>query len=481
MIQFALIAAVCLALYTSSGLAQPSSYDLVLANGQVMDPESGLNAVRYVGIRDERIAAISAEPLEGKEIIDVGGLIVAPGFIDLHAHGQDLFSSRLQAQDGVTTALELEIGVLPVAAWYAEREGKAVINYGATVSHKSARFAALQDTDAAVYDSATPEQITMMQDLIRQGLQEGALGIGYGIQYTPGASREEILRMFEVAAEHEITNFVHIRYAGLVEPGSSIEAVQEMLANAAATGASVHIMHIGSSGLGQVPVLLDIIEGAQQHGFDVTTEVYPYAAASTNIKAAIFDPGWRERIGADYRDIEWVATGERLTKETFERYRKQGGMIIAHVIPEAMVELAIAHPIVMIASDGGTFRGGRAHPRGAGTFARVLGRYVREKRSLTLMQALRKMTLMPARRLEEDVPPMRSKGRLKVGADADITIFDASVVIDRATFQEPAQASAGIAHVLVGGTFVVRDGNLVEDVYPGKAIRRDAENSHAKE
>ena len=463
MIRLALIATVCLTFCTGLVTAQPASYDLVLAQGRVMDPESGLDAVRYVGIRDGRIAALSAEPLEGREVIDVSGLVVAPGFIDLHAHGQDLFSSRLQAQDGVTTALELEGGAFPIAAWYAKRAGKAVIHYGASVSHSSAHFAALRDTTTTVYDRATPAQIARMQDLIRQGLREGGLGIGYGIQYIPGASHEEILRMFEVAAEHEVTNFVHIRYAGLIEPGSAIEAVQEMVANAAATGASVHIVHIGSSGLRHVPLLLDMIDGAQQRGLDVTTEVYPYTAASTNIKAAIFDPGWRERFGADYDAIEWVATGERLTKETFERYREQGGMIIAHVIPEAMVDYAVAHPRVMVASDGVPFINGRAHPRGAGTFARVLGRYVRERQSLTLMQALGKMTLMPAQRLEAAVPQMQSKGRLKVGADADITIFDAGVVEDRATFGEPAQASAGIAHVLVGGTFVVRDGALVED------------------
>ena len=259
----------------------------------------------------------------------------------------------------------------------------------------------------------------------------------------------------------------------MVEPGSSIEAVHEMIANAASTGAGVHIVHIGSSGLGQVPTLLSLIEGAQERGLDVTTEVYPYTAASTDIRAAIFDPGWRERFGSDYGDIEWDATGERLTEETFNERREAGGRIIAHIIPQEMFELALAHPLVMVASDGVPFLDGNGHPRGAGTFARVLGRYVREEGLLTLMDALRKMTLMPAQRLEAYVPQMANKGRLRVGADADITVFDPATVIDNATFEAPTQPSGGIEHVLVSGTFVVRDAELIEDALPGQAIRRD--------
>jgi dihydroorotase len=347
-----------------------------------------------------------------------------------------------------------------------------VINYGATASHGVARARALGGDQAAVRDPAGLEHLALIENRLREELEEGALGIGYGIQYTPGARREEIFRMFQLAAEEGVTNFVHVRYAGLVEPGSSIEAVHEMIGNAAATGASVHIVHIGSSGLRQVPTLLEMIDGARERGLDVTTEVYPYTAASTGIQAAIFDPGWRERLGADYGDIEWVATGERLTAETFDARREEGGVIIAHIIPRESVEIALSHPGVMVASDGVGFVNGRAHPRGAGTFARVLGRYVREQGSLSLMDAIGKMTLLPARRLESYVPQMRGKGRIRVGADADVTVFDPETVIDNATFAEPAQPSSGIEHVIVGGTFVVRDGTLIEDAFPGQAIRR---------
>ncbi|MYL06000.1 MAG: amidohydrolase family protein [Gemmatimonadales bacterium] len=472
-ISFGTLIAVAAALVSTGVGAAAQSYDLVLSGGRVMDPESGLDAVRHVGIRDGKIAAISESPLDGEAMVDVSGLVVAPGFIDLHAHGQNRYSSRLQARDGVTTALELESGTGDVEEWYARREGQAVIHYGATASHGAARRLALGGQEEAVRLAAGLEQVTVMENRLREELGRGALGIGYGIQYTPGARREEIHRMFQLAAEEGVTNFVHIRYAGMVEPGSSIEAVHEMIANAASTGAGVHIVHIGSSGLGQVPTLLSMIEGAQERGLDVTTEVYPYTAASTDIRAAIFDPGWRERFGSDYSDIEWDATGERLTEETFDERRETGGRIIAHIIPQEMFELALAHPLVMVASDGVPFLAGTGHPRGAGTFARVLGRYGREEGLLTLMDAIRKMTLMPAQRLEGYVPQMADKGRIRVGADADITVFDPATVIDNATFEAPTQPSGGIEHVIVSGTFVVRDAELIEDALPGQAIRRD--------
>jgi dihydroorotase len=449
------------------------TYDIVLRGGRVMDPESGLDAVRDVGIREGRIAAITEGRLEGREVIDVAERVVAPGFIDLHAHGQDAFSADLQVRDGVTTALEMEGGVYPVDAWYAERASGWRINHGATVSQGGVRLEAMGgDERAAAYDEATPDQIQRMQALVEEGLSEGALGVGMGIQYTPGATREEIFGLFRTSAKWGVTNFVHVRYAGLVEPESSISAVQEMIADAAGSGGSVHIVHIGSSGLKQVPVLLDMIGSAHAAGVDVTTEVYPYTAASTDIRSAIFDPGWRERLGGDHGDIEWIATGERLDSAAFERRREEGGPIIAHVIPREEMEYALAHPLVLIASDGTPFVDGRAHPRGAGTFARVLGRYVREAGTLTLMDALRKMTLLPARRLEPALPEMRRKGRVAVGADADLTVFDPATVLDRATFAEPAQPSAGIPWVLVGGVVVVRDGRIVASARPGRAVRR---------
>ena len=406
-------AAIALAMGGGGAAAVAQPYDLALVNGRVMDAESGLDAVRTVAVSSGRIAAIDDGPVDALEVVDASGLVVAPGFVDLHAHGQDLFSATLQAQDGVTTALELEGGALKVADWYAERAGRAIINYGVSASHGAARRTAMGIELDTRYQAATAAEVGEMRRLLEGALDDGAVGIGYGLAYAPGAAREEIFRMFELSRAREVVNFVHVRGAGLQESTGSVDAVQEMIAAAASSGASVHVVHIGSSGLRSIDTVLDMIGGAQFRGLDVTTEIYPYTAASTDIRAAIFDPGWRQALGSDYGDIEWVATGERLTEESFAIRREEGGMIIAHIIPETTVETALANPLVMIASDGVGFVNGRAHPRGAGTFARVLGRYVRERGTLTLMDALRKMTVMPARRLENWVPQLRRKGRVR--------------------------------------------------------------------
>ena len=469
--------------------AQPGApFDLVLNGGRVMDPASGLDAIRHIGLRGSQIAAISATPLAGTATVNVAGLVVSPGFIDPHAHAQTLEGNRFQARDGVTTALELESGALPIDDWYRSREGQALLNYGATAGHISSRIAVMHgkerwsEISAMRQDASIPkpewafrkstsaETDTMIAHLER-GLASGALGIGMGPAYTPAAGRDELLRVFELAARRKALAFIHMRSAGEVEPGGSIDALQEVLANVAATGASVHIVHITSMGLRQTSRLLAMIDGARARGLDVTTELYPYTAASTYLQSALFEPGWQERFGISFKDVQWAATGERLTAETFAPYRARGGFVVIHMIPEEALRAALTHPQVMIGSDGVPLTNGGGHPRGVGTYARVLGRYVREEKLLDLMTALRKITLMPAQRLEPFVPAMRRKGRIAVGADADITVFDPARVIDRATYERPAQFSEGIRHVIVGGTFVVRDEQLVPNVTPGRPIR----------
>lgn len=470
--------AVWLTLSASVADAQKAAeFDIVLANGRVMDPESGLDAVRHVGIRNGKIAAISASLLKGRTVVDAKGMVVTAGFIDLHSHGQDDENYRYKARDGVTTALEMEVGASPVAKWYADREGKSLINFGATVGHIPAKMAVMKDTgtflprDNAVTRKSSPEEVRQVAELIKRGLDEGALGIGFGINYVPTTSRTEVLDLFQLAVERKVANYVHMRYAGGVEPGSAIESLQEVLADAVSTGAALHVVHITSTCLRQTATCLRMIEGAQTRGVDVTTEAYPYTATQTRLESAIYDEGWQERLGMTFKDLQWVMTGERLTAETFARYRKEGGVVIGHSIPEEISRLAASNPKVMVASDG-FINNKQGHPRAAGSYARVLGVYVRQQKALSLMDALRKMSLLPAQRLEKSSPVMRSKGRVKVGADADLIVFDPATVIDRATFENPAQYSTGITQVLVNGVFVVQDEKVVEGATPGRGVRR---------
>ena len=448
------------------------TYDIALANGRVMDPETNLDAVRNVGIRDGKIAAISTERLDSRETVDVQGLVVTAGFIDLHSHGQNPENYGYKARDGVTTALEMEVGVGPVASWYAAREGKARINFGATAGHIPAMMDVLHDgggllpRGSATRQAASPAEQKQIIELIRQGLDQGALGIGMGIAYVPKTTRQQILEIFQLAAERHATIYVHMRASGPVEPGV-IDSLQEMIADASATGASVHIVHLSSMAMNDTPAALSMIEGARHRGLDITTEAYPYTASMTDLASAVYDEGWQARMGGiSYGDLQWVATGERLNADTFVQHRKQGGFVIAHSIPEAAALDCVRDRQVMVASDG-LLDNGKGHPRGAGTFARVLGRYVREQHAIPLMDALRKMSLLPAERLG-----VQSKGRLQLGADADITVFDPERVMDRATFENPAQYSDGIPYVLVNGVLVVRDGKLVDGAVPGRGLRR---------
>jgi dihydroorotase len=464
-----------LLLWLLPALLWAQTYDIVIRGGRVLDPESGLDDVRNLGIIGKKIGALSTDSLRGRIEINATGLVVAPGFIDLHSHGQSPENYRYKAMDGVTTALELERGASPISEWYTERKGKALVNYGASIGYSPVRMAAMKDSgeflprDAAMNRPATPEEQKAMAAAMQKGLDEGALGMGLGLAYTPSASHEEILDLFYMAAKWRRPIFVHMRDAGTSVPGI-FESLQEVIGDAAASGAPLHIVHITSMAQKKTPEALRMIEGARARGLDITTEAYPYIAGQSFIESALFAPGWQVKQGGSYSDLQWVATGERLTAESFERYRKQGGRVIIFQNTEETLRMAIADPIVMIASDG-RMEDGKGHPRGVGTYARILGKYVREEKVLSLPDAIRKSSLMPAQRLESMCPQMRGKGRIKIGADADISVFDAARVIDKATFESPAQYSQGFRYVIVGGTFVVHDGKLQKDVTPGDAIR----------
>ena len=441
-----------------------ADYDTVIQGGRVMDPESGLDSVVNIGILEGQVRAISGDNLDGSRVIDATGLIVAPGFVDLHRHGQSERAYRLQVQDGVTTGLELEIGTPNAATWYAEREGGQLVNYGVSIGHIGVRARAMGDSvlgsgGITARQQSSPDQISETEQLIREGLAQGAIGVGFGTAYTPGATMDEIEHIFSVAADLGVTAFVHMR--------GGLEGLDSTLTAANNAAASLHIVHANSSGGGNILEFLEMIQMAQDEGRDVTTEAYPYGASQTGIQSALFDD-WESWDDERFERHQWVRTGERLNRETFSKYREEGGSVIIHGRTEEMTLAAVTSPLTIVASDGGT-----GHPRGAGTFARILGRYVREQGALELMDALARMTILPTLRLEEFVPAMETKGRIRVGSDADITIFDPETVIDRATYLEGSLTSDGIEYVLVNGIPVVYEGEIAEGVRPGKAIKAE--------
>jgi N-acyl-D-aspartate/D-glutamate deacylase len=381
----------------------------------------------------------------------------------------------LKAADGVTTALELEVGVADVDRWYGEREGKARINFGASAGHIAVRMAVMHDPGEllprgdAAHRVATAAELEEISAMLKKGLKRCVIAIGLAQAYTEAATNQEIVDVFRIAAKYHASCHVHIRGSAAAPLEGNFSGFEEVMAAAAITGAPLHVVHIQSTGGPNVAQELQMIAEARSRGMDVTTESYPYNKGMTSIQAAMFDHR-EDEPDSYFASLLWPATGEYLTKESFMRYRKEGGMVIVPGNTLENVRAATVSPLTMIASDG-YIANGKGHPRTSGTYALVLGRYVREEKSLDLMTALRKMTLMPAQRLEKRAPMFKDKGRIRVGADADITVFDANRVIDKATYEKPLQHSEGVQFVLVNGVPVVKDGQLIDGVFPGLAAR----------
>ena len=462
-------------------------YDIVLAGGRVIDPETKLDTLKNVGILNNRIARITSKTLTGKVVVNVTGLVVAPGFIDMHVHGRTNKEQEYQLHDGITTALELEWGIAFLDKWYELRKGKALINYGASVCWPFERFKTIEKYKEGVnslYEATsegdsqfetlfntinpastevvTQEEMDKTLENIKKSLSQGGIGIGIPIGYLKKSKPEEMFEIFKLAGELKALVFTHVR-----EP--NIISIQEVITDAMLTGAPLHIVHLNSVAFGHIQFALDMIQSANQKGFDITTELYPYSASSTTLQSPIFSEGWQEIQGISYGDLQWVATGERLTRETFEKYRKIGGVVINYNMKPEWIKTGISAPGVMIASDGMPYAP-KAHPRTAGTFSRVLGKYVREEKVIDLNTAIEKMTLLPARRLEGIAPTMRLKGRIQEGADADITIFNPETVTDKATFEKGLEFSDGIEYVMVNGTFILKNGKTVPGIYPGQPV-----------
>jgi N-acyl-D-aspartate/D-glutamate deacylase len=465
---FVAVVAASLSGPASPAAQSPPPVDLVIAGGRVIDPESGLDAVRDIGISGDRIVTISAGPIEGRDRIDATGLVVSPGFIDIHRHAVGDNSYRYAARDGVTSALELEIGTPDVADWYRMMGPARLINFGVGAGHIGARMAVMGDKGfllptGPARGAATAEQVERILAQIERGLEEGGVAVGMGIPYTPGLAQAELEGALQLAAQHHTFLFVHA--------GGGITALGGLLADGATRHAALHIAHLNSSARDDVARWLDVVRGARTRGQDVTTEVYPYTAGASLIQSALYDD-WESWTDERFRRMQWAATGERLTRELFAKYRTIGGSVISHSNTEESLRVGIADSLPMFASDGGRDLDDiPTHPRAAGTFARVLGRYVRDEGVLTLTEALRRMTIVPAKRLEGRVAEMKDRGRIRVGAFADITVFDPATVIDRATYTEAAEFSMGIRAVVVNGIPVVRDGDFVtQAVLQGRRI-----------
>lgn len=445
-------------------------YSILIRNGRVLDPASGIDQVKDILIHGERIAATTEKPPQADRVIDATGLVVAPGFVDILARIKPSHEpQRFKIKDGVTTVISMHGGPVDIDGWYRSfQKNGALVNYGTAVGHPDIREAAGQGDP---YLPASEAGLEEMRSLASGSIQAGALGIGFGINYVPGSSYQEIVAMFDVAAKHGVPAHVHSRYKGSVFPETIILSVEEVIAAAAITGARAQVVHLASSAIGSMDAALGMIEGAHRQGLKIGVDIHPYLANSTRLEPALYDPGWQERFGGvSYDSIMLVNTGERLNQETFQYWRKAGATVITFFIPEEKMLMALKDPLVMIASDGVIVQG-KGHPRGAGTFSRVPGRLTREEGHLTLMEALRKMTIMPAEQLERASPSMRYRGRLTPGSYADITIFDPDSIIDRATYLESAQYSKGVHYVLVNGTVVLDRGEFVDGVTPGRSIR----------
>lgn len=493
---------------------------IVIRNGRVMDPESGLDRVCDIAITGGEITRLGEVSQTGACEIDAAGLIVAPGFVDIHAHGQSVAADRMQAFDGVTTSLELEVGALPVAGWY-DRQATLprVLNYGTAAAWIFGRKAVMGtiELDAAVHpidqmgagaedmrwstEAADAAQTAAIVAHVRQGLDEGAIGIGIPNGYAPGAGVKEMADVCDLAFKYGTPTFTHIAYLSNIDPQSSVDSYVRLIGLAGATGAHMHICHLNSTSLMDIERVTELVSKAQAQGLPVTTEAYPYGTGATVVSAGFFsDPDFTRRTGGDYSAVELIRNHHRFTgREDIERARKAApsDLVMWHFLDvevneehRRLLDLSVTFPGGSIASDampwieedGSIYEGLdwplpdhlSAHPRSSGTFTRFLSSYVRDRETMSLMEGIAKCTILPARVIEGCAPQMRRKARLQEGCDADIVVFDLDTLADRADFHAMNRPSEGVRHLLVNGTPVIAKGALITDAAPGKAIRRPA-------
>lgn len=445
------------------------TFATAITGGRVIDPATGFDATANVGIDGDRITAITREPITGSRTIDATGRVVAPGFIDILSYEPNGYGEWFKIADGVTTNLGMH-GLNFEAGEFLTRwtnEG-APFHFGGAYDAPHWRSTLLElDPD----EQASPAQIDEFAEHVRAQLAAGWIGVDLEPEYTPGATYEELMRLAQVAAEVGVPVFVHGRYSDDVAPGTNADTLAEILQLSRDTGCAVHVEHLVSTGgTFTMDASLATLQAALDEGIDVTACMYPYDYWATYLGSARFADGWQERFHITYDDLVVAGTGERLTENTFAARQRDNVLVAAYGIPPDDVVTCLQSPLVMIGSDGILEPGDNNHPRGAGCFARVLGRYVREERAIDLLDALAKMTIQPARRLEAAAPVMARKGRLQRGADADVVVFDPATIADTASIEDPSQESVGIDWVLVAGTPVTTPEGVDRNQRPGRAI-----------
>ena len=500
-------------------MANSKQYDIVLKNGRVIDPETYLDGTFNVGINGGQIAAVSDQPLSGKQELDVSGMIVSPGFIDTHSHGMSIPSNRIQAFDGLTTALELEAGVLPVAEFYdnCEKEGRP-INYGVSSGWGFARCVTMSPELAVngkpvpeteyifpkfsvkewTEEVSTEEQLEAILEMTEQGIKEGGIGIGMLWGYAPGAGLKELYAIWELAAKYNVPTYTHIQNLSTLDPNSGVRSMIELVGLAAATGAHTHVCHWNSTSLRDIPKIRDIVKKAQDSGLKVTTEAYVYGAGSSAIGAAEFNPSdVEQRMSIHWENFTLVRNNETFkSKEEFvaDRDANPGDAVVVHFLDEennahdaSLLDMSVLFPGTAICTDaipwvdakGAFYKGSewplpeglQSHPRAAGNYSRFMRRWVRERKVLSWMDAIRAASLNACLILGDCAPVLKKKGRLQEGMDADIVVFDPETITEKGTFTEPCQLSVGMKHVIVNGTFLIKDEELDTKAMPGQAVR----------
>jgi N-acyl-D-glutamate deacylase len=503
-------------LTVSAAFAQ--DYDIAILNGRVMDPETNFDGVRNVGVKDGKIVAITEDAITGKETIDAKGHVVAPGFIEGHQHATDPFSRKVFLRDGLTTQMDFEAGAGDVAKWYGEAEGKTQSNYGMVVLATLARVSVLDGPEIAAlgndmgglfaytvgaaakkaqeagrkpgWSSTLPnkEEMTAIMSYVDEGLRQGALGVGIPVGYmTKGVTQYELYKYQELAAKYGRISNGHVRFAGIRPPTEGQLGVQEMLANAMVLDAPFMAVHLNSNMDWEYTIPL-VNDAREKRGAKVWGEVYPYTAGSTIASTDVLTESSMAQMGITYSDVANL-DGTRWDKAMYEDVRKNdpGRAVIIYTNPEEAVAKWMAMPGVVVVSDGmaiqdakgnyypwdSPYEGKSVHPRTAGTRAKVL-RMVREEKIMPLMEAISKMSYLHAKYFDElgGISQFRTKGRVQVGTDADIVVFNPDTVTDNSTYEPGMGAlpSTGIPYVLVNGVVVVKD-SVVQKVFPGKPIR----------